>query len=277
MTDINDSLKNTSLIPPYMKFEYTKWGMKEGGYWFHRCIGATFGHLRAYDWQQADQVIKKPYRHNGDVIEPVLFRQAYPGPYFDFNGCAYSDVRAIDDFVAEYNPTKGTTLIHDKSKIKEQLDCYNRQYVQQLSRYLIYFQRIINLQGMEPKKIMNKGKVDKNLPDYPIFKLIQEMNFDPNPKLTANRFFTSWFEDNKCDTSVLFKINPICYKIVSIYYGDMRIIVDRFDRDEKANPGERIKIKEEGVYYGTQDLEQVLCEIQQGRNEYVKGQYYIHR
>ena len=275
MTDINDSLKNTSLIPPYMKFEYTKWGMKEGGHWFHRCIGATFGHLRAYDWQQADQVIKEPYRHNGDVIEPVLFRLAYPGPYFDFEGCAFSDVFAIDDCVVEYKPAENTTLIHDKPKIKEQLDFYNtRSHVQQLSKTLMFFGRIMKLQDMQPKKIMKNGKVDKNSNDYQIFKLIQKMNFDPTPRLTANRFFTSVYDG--FDTSLLFKINPACYKLLTIEFGDMVILGIRFDRDANAKPGERITTIHEPVQNGMPALEQELRKIQQGRNEYVKGQYYIH-
>lgn len=271
--------KKDLLIPPYMNFEYTKCFIKDNGNGrrFHRCTGATFGKLRVYDIRQAEVPITRPYRHNGDVIDSVLFKQAYPGPYFDFQGCWFSDVLAIDDFAIQYDPDKNVTFIHEKPKIREKLDCSLKRTVQELSSFLMYFMPIMRLNSVKPKNIMKRGKVDKDTPDYPVFQLIQELNFDPNPKMTANRFLTQFKLRDECDTSLLFKVSANCYKCVSIQFSGMHVHVDRFDRDDNAEPGNRITRTYEDARDGMQGLEILLQQIKQGRDQYVQEQYYVRK
>ena len=269
----------TSLIPPYMNFKYTQKFLKDpgNGRRYHRCIGATFGNLHVYSTQQADTIIKKPYRLGDYIVDGVPFYYAYPGPFVDFNRCAYSDVLAIDDFFVQYDPDQDATMIHDKPKIKEQLDCYLDTIVQPLSSQIMYFSPNIIMHNLRPAKIMKRGKVDEYSRFYPIFQLIQQMNFDHSPKLTANRFFIPRHNET-FDIELLFKTAPGIYKSISVQFSDMYSCVCRIEFDPQALKREKVKTTfEDNAMEGMHGLERLLKNIKQERDKYVIDQYYVRQ
>ena len=125
---------------------------------------------------------------------------------------------------------------------------------------------------------MKKGRVGENLTVYPVFKLIQQMNFDHNPKLTANRFFISHHDENY-DIELLFKTAPYIYKRVLVeLFSNMYSSVYSFEFNPKAPKGERVKITfEDNAIEGIQGLERLLNKIKQERDKYVQEQYYLRQ